>query len=191
MSAIPADVPLSDGIFLIAAPGLLDPNFRRSVVLLCEYHAQGAMGLIVNRPSRTKLSEVLPVLDGRTTGEAPVHIGGPVSRQAILILHRLADVPGGRELVDGVRLGGEPAALTRALQGEDCGTERLRLYAGYAGWGAGQLDHELTQGGWITCAARARFVFETPPTRVWSALLRDLGGRYRLLSAFPPDPNLN
>lgn len=189
--AIPADVPLSDGIFLIAAPGLLDPNFRRSVVLLCEYHAQGAMGLIVNRPSRTKLSQVLPDLKSSAFGETTMHVGGPVSRQSILILHRLGDISGARDLVDGMRLGGEPAALKRALHDGGCGGERLRLYAGYAGWGAGQLDHELTQGGWITCAAQARYVFEIPPARIWSTLLAELGGRYRLLSAFPPDPNLN
>lgn len=189
--ALPADVPLADGIFLIAAPSLLDPNFRRTVVLLCEYHKQGAMGLIVNRPSRTKLSEVLPDLNGQAVGESLVHIGGPVSRQAILILHRLGDIPGARDVVDGVRLGGEPEALTRALHQGDWRAEDLRLYAGYAGWGAGQLDQEMVQGGWITCTAQARYVFELPPARIWPTLLGELGGRYRLLSAFPLDPSLN
>lgn len=179
---------VAPGTFLIASPTLRDPNFARSVVLLCEHDAdEGSMGLIVNRPSELTLDQTL-----NRIGPHPrqsLWIGGPVQRDVVLALHRDADVRGARTVCDGMGLGGEEDDIVELVRGP--GAERVRVFSGYSGWGAGQLTAELESGSWITCPARALFVFDTEPDSIWATVLRSLGPRYAQLTQIPLDPRVN
>jgi putative transcriptional regulator len=180
------------GTFLIANPTLRDPNFLRTVVLLCEHSEQGSMGLIINRPSEVKLADALSTKVSPKSEER-LFVGGPVQPDSLLVLHRLAKtVPGAKPIGDGMGFGGDMQALLELLaEPRDHAGDRVRVYAGYSGWGAGQLDQELEAGGWITCGAEARFVFDVESSRVWIEVLRSLGEEYAHLATMPLDPRVN
>src|SRR5918996_4475186 len=134
---------LGKGIFLVAAPALRDPNFRQTVILLCEHGPEGALGVVVNRPTEMLISEALPqvpILEGQ--GHV-LFVGGPVQPNTVLILYRLMQEPTDTHHVfDGVYLGGDMAALERVLT-MPTGSEFFRAYVGYSGWGPGQLENEM------------------------------------------------
>lgn len=182
---------LGKGIFLVASPGLRDPNFRQTVVLLCEHGPEGALGVVVNRPTGMLLAEALPqvpVLEGQ--GHL-LFSGGPVQPNHVLILYRLSQEPTSTHHVfDGVYLGGDMSALERVLT-RPSGTEAFRAYMGYSGWGPGQLENEMKSGSWITLPADPTVVFEKDPARVWTDILRSLGEPYTVYADMPADPSLN
>lgn len=176
------------GSFLIASPILRDPNFARTVVLLCEHDdEEGSMGLVVNRPSDLTLAQTIEGFEDEAAQK--LWVGGPVQRDAVLVLHRNASVAGARPVVDGMALGGEADELLALLRGER--QHDVRVFSGYAGWGAGQLQRELAERSWIVCPARADFVFDNDPGDTWTALLRSLGPRYAYLADIPLDPRVN
>jgi len=178
------------GSFLIANPALVDPNFSRTVVLLCEHDEQGSMGLVINRPGELSLHEALTDLGPSAT--QPLLWGGPVQRDIVLVLHRDApEISGARPVGDGMSLGGDQEELLELLRGPESVETRVRVFSGYAGWGEGQLEAELRARGWIVCPARARFVFEVEPAAIWAEVLRSLGPRYAHLAAMPSDPRVN
>jgi putative transcriptional regulator len=177
------------GQLLVAAPLLVDPNFRRSVVLVCEHSPESAMGLILNRPTAIVANDAVPVLERVLAPADRLHEGGPVQRASILALAEFRDP----ELSGGIAFGnvGYVAADTDADVLRD-GITRIRVFAGYAGWGAGQLDDELDGAAWIPAPAHPDDIFGgTPTDGLWSAALERLGGRYRLLARMPADPSVN
>ncbi|MDE3225169.1 MAG: YqgE/AlgH family protein [Nitrospirota bacterium] len=184
-------VSLGKGIFLIAAPSLRDPNFRQTVVLLCEHGPEGALGVVVNRPTGVSVSEALPqvpVLEGQ---RHVLFAGGPVQPNHVLLLYRMTQEPGNTHHVfDGVYLGGDVEALERMLS-KPAGNGAFRAYMGYSGWGPGQLENEMKTGSWITLPADPTVVFEKEPDRVWPDILQGLGGPYAVYAEMPADPGLN
>lgn len=183
--------PLGKGVFLVASPGLRDPNFRQSVVLLCEHGPEGALGVVVNRPTGMLLSEALPqvpVLEGQ---QHVLFSGGPVQPNQVLILYRLTQEPTETHRVfDGVYLGGDMGMFERVLAAPGR-PAAFRAYVGYSGWGPGQLENEMKTGSWITLPADPVAVFDKDPARVWPDILRSLGGPYEIYAEMPPDPNVN
>jgi putative transcriptional regulator len=176
------------GTFLIASPTLRDPNFSRTVVLLCEHEdEEGSMGLVVNRPTPVRLNDSVEGLDA--ADRQVLFNGGPVQREIVVVLHRDAAVAGAHPVCDGMALGGDAETLLELLRSS--GPHQVRVFSGYSGWGAGQLRDELEAGSWIVCPARARFVFESEPAEVWAEVLRSLGPRYELLTQVPLDPRVN
>jgi putative transcriptional regulator len=169
------------GQLLIAAPSLFD-YFRRTVVLVLEHSEEGAMGVVLNRTSDTRVVEAVPALASLADPEELVRIGGPVSPQAVVALGDFADVAEAGTQVVG-SLG------TLDPEGENSSLRRVRVYAGYAGWGPGQLDGELEQEAWLVLPARPGDPFADGD--IWSAALRRKGGNYRLLATMPADPSLN
>ena len=182
---------LGKGIFLVASPSLRDPNFRQTVVLLCAHGAEGALGVVVNRPTAMSLSEALPqvpVLEGQ--GHV-LFSGGPVQPNNVLILYRVEQEPdSSHHVFDGVYLGGDLGAVERVLTAPP-GRDRFRAYVGYSGWGPGQLEAEMKTGAWITRPADPILVFEKDPAMVWPDVLRSLGGMYEAYADMPTDPSLN
>lgn len=180
---------ITPGTLLIAGPGLLDPNFRRSVVLICEHSAEGSLGLVINRPLRTPVSQVFPEVD---EGDGVMHAGGPVDTNRVLALRRGGDVQETDQGVfESVRL---VVALDDAIEnvrGSARSLDDFRFFVGYAGWGAGQLEDELREGAWITGPANEGLVFSVPPQQIWGEALRNLGGDYSVLAEMPLDPNMN
>ena len=177
------------GVLLVAPPVLSDPNFRRSVVLLCEHGEGGSFGLILNRLLTLQLGEVLESLTGR---EEALWFGGPVQPSTLHFLHRHAgDVAGAVPVVDGVYWGGDFDDVQRLVWSEAAVADGLRFFLGYAGWIPGQLEAEIEAGGWILARADDALVFPDAPEKLWSAVLRRLGGEYALLANFPEDPRMN
>ena len=188
---IPLKAQLGKGIFLVAAPNLRDPNFRQTVVLLCEHGAEGALGVVVNRPTAMSVSEALPqmpVLEGQ---RHVLFSGGPVQPNQVMLLYRLDQLPdNSHHVFDGVCLGGDMELVDKILTTTQ-GKEAFRAYVGYSGWGPGQLESEMRIGSWITVPADPAMVFEKDPTHVWAEIVSTLGEEFRLYADMPFDPSLN
>ena len=175
------------GQLLVAGPGLVDPNFRRTVVLVGEHGEQGAMGVVLNRPSGIEVEEAVPPLFDLDGVDGTVFVGGPVQPQAIVVLGDFEEPDRAGVLVFG-SIGFLPGEID---PGEIGGLERARVFAGYAGWGAGQLEGELEEGSWIVEPAQATDVFTDEPDHLWSEVLRRKGGPYGVLALMPDDPRVN
>jgi putative transcriptional regulator len=175
------------GQLLIAGPTLLDPNFRRTVVLVGEHNDEGALGLVLNRPSQATIDEAVPELTILVDSLAHVHFGGPVQPSAIVVLADFVEPDRAGSLVlDSV--GFLPAETDPDELGE---LRRARVFAGYAGWGPGQLDGELEEGSWIVEPALPEDVFTDDPEELWADVLRRKGGPFGVLALMPQDPSLN
>lgn len=169
------------GQLLIAAPQLVD-HFRRAVVLVLEHTDEGAMGLVLNRPTEATVEEVVPALGELAGDEAPVRSGGPVSPDAVLVLGDFEDPDDAGTAVTGTLGLVDP-------EGPEPRLRRARVYAGYAGWAPGQLDAELEQGAWITAPVASDDPFAEGD--LWPEVLMRLGGSFALMATMPVDPSLN
>jgi putative transcriptional regulator len=177
------------GRLLVATPLLNDPNFARTAIFVAEHTPDGALGVVLNRPSQTDVAEVLPLWQDAVSSPAVVFVGGPVSPEGALALGRVGGQPpdGFQSVVDGfgvVDLDGDPALLAPLLAG-------LRVFAGYSGWGPGQLDSEVEEGAWYVLTGAPDDVFCSRPDVLWRDILRRQGGDLALVSTFPADPTLN
>lgn len=163
---------LARGKFLVASRHLRDPNFSETVVLLIDYDRYGAMGLVINRPSEVRLSTVLPEIEGLEQRTDTVYIGGPVARSQMLLLVRSGRQPeGSRYVFEDIYITSSRGVLERMIDDTD-GGERFRVYAGHAGWAPGQLDREVSRGGWHVLQADAETVFDKAPSEIWPELIR-------------------
>jgi putative transcriptional regulator len=175
------------GHLLIAGPSLVDPNFWRTVVLVGEHSEEGALGVVLNRASDAAVEETVPELAMLADDLGQVHVGGPVQPSAIVVLADFLEPERAASLVlDSV--GFLPAEVDPTTLGE---LRRARVFAGYAGWGPGQLDGELEEGSWIVEPALPEDVFTSEPDALWSDVLRRKGGPFGVLALMPPDPSLN
>jgi putative transcriptional regulator len=176
------------GQLLIAGPALLDPNFWRTVVLMVEHNEEGALGLVLNRPSETSVGEAVSQLEDLLEPTDELHIGGPVQPSAVIVLAQFED-PGDAALIafDDVGVLGTGASMDPPV----AGVRRGRAFVGHAGWGPGQLDGELERGDWILEPATLRDAFSTAPQELWADVLTRKGGSYALVARMPPDPSVN
>jgi putative transcriptional regulator len=178
------------GHLLVATPMIGDPNFERTVVLLLEHNEDGALGLVLNRPTDVTVLDPLPEWYPLSADPSVVFVGGPVEQGAAIGLARVADsVPGegwspvlGR--IGTFDLSRDPIDLSPLV-------EEVRIYAGYAGWGAGQLEAEVDMEAWFVVDAEADDVLSDEPSGLWQSVLRRQGGELALLSLCPPDPSMN
>lgn len=166
--------PLGKGIFLVASPDLPDPNFRHTVVLICEHGSEGTLGVIVNRPTDVLLSEALPAVPVLKGTSYVLFAGGPVQPGGILMLFRVTEVPtDARQVMEGIYLGGSMSMLERVIT-QPQPTETFRAFAGYAGWAPGQLEMEMAMGSWATVRADSVSIFDKDPANLWPELLETL-----------------
>ena len=175
------------GSLLIASPSLIDPNFWRTVVLVTEHSGEGAAGLVINRPSPSPVSELVPQLEPLVDDGEQVWVGGPVQPNSVLVLGEFVDVDEAAVPLFGSL--GFPA-----LDDPDDVvpiTTRRRVFAGYAGWEAGQLESELERDDWIVEPALADDAFTETPEELWADVLRRKGGIYELVARMPEDPSVN
>lgn len=178
------------GRLLVAEPLLGDPNFERTVVLIIEHTPEGALGLVLNRPTDVLVAEALPEWGGLTSHPPVLHIGGPVEERSGWCLARTLDperldsfvpVLGDLGLLD---LSADPSGLATLLTD-------VRLYAGYSGWGPGQLDHELAAEAWFVVDAEPDDPFVPDGATLWSRILERQGGHLARLSRVPRDLSVN
>ena len=184
------------GRLLVASPVLGDPNFRRTVVLIVEHEeTQGTLGVVLNRPTEVAVGQVLEPWTELATDPSVVFSGGPVAPTSALAL---ALVPGTDEPVGWHPLDGAPAMSRLGLVDLDAppgllapAITRLRVYAGYAGWAAGQLEGEIDEGAWYVLPAEPADAFTGNPAVLWPAVLRRQGGELAYVATYPDDPTLN
>lgn len=187
------DRDVEPGTLLVAAPGLSDPNFRRTVVYVIEHRGEGTLGVVLNRPSDVSVQEVLPAWAPHTSRPRAVFVGGPVDAKTALCLaafrpgHDPATI-GGVVAVRGpvalVDLESDPSELAPRMRG-------LRVFAGYSGWNSGQLAAEIDRGDWIIVPALPDDVLATGSSDLWGHVLRRQGMPLALLSTYPADTAAN
>jgi putative transcriptional regulator len=179
------------GRLLVATPSLRSPAFSRTVVLLLDHGDEGALGVVLNRPMEVEVAAVLPDWQPHVTEPGVLFQGGPVALDSAL---GLVSVPGDEVEPPGVRrisgslglvdLDATPEDVVRRLSG-------MRIFAGYAGWAAGQLEAEVGEGSWYVVDSEARDAFVDDPATLWRDVLRRQGGDLAYVASFPPDPSLN
>ena len=174
----PPSYDLARGMFLIASRRLLDPNFSESVVLLLAYDAKGALGLIVNRPTKLQLTELLPDVGELKERADVVYVGGPVSKERIVLLMRTDQHPegSGRVFAD-TYVSSSIETLKHAVALSREGGS-FHAYVGIAGWGPGQLDGEVSRGDWHVSPAEERIVFDRAAEEIWPELIEKNSGQW-------------
>lgn len=190
--AVPSDVTaavnprpearLARGKFIVASRQLLDPNFAESVILLVDYDDHGALGVVVNRPTEVPLTVALPDIKELRKRKDRVYLGGPVGRdRMVLLLKSRKAPPESVHIFDTVYASGSLDALRHTVSSGD----GVRAYAGYAGWGAGQLDAEVARGDWLIGPADPKTIFELPPERAWPTLFERFIGDWADVAVEP------
>lgn len=174
------------GKLLLSSPSLVDPNFRKTVVLIAHHDEDGAMGLVLSRPSEVSAAEAVPLLEGLPGAQGPVFVGGPVQPQAFMVLAEFDDVEDSvAPIFDHVGF------MSADAEPEMLSIQRVRLFAGYAGWGAGQLEAELEEPAWIVVPAEPTDPFADDPDALWREAVARAGGSVSLMKSMPYDPGLN
>lgn len=182
-------VDIAPGILLISDPFLKDPNFLRSVVLVCEHHAEGSFGFVLNKLYDQPLGDVVSELEDFSF---PLFYGGPVQMDTIHFLHKRPDLlDDGIEIIDGIYWGGQFEDAVRLIKGGDLTEKDIRFYLGYSGWGQGQLEDELRTKSWITRDGNKQLVFHSKAEHLWKDAIKSLGGEYAQMANYPIDPQLN
>ena len=165
-------VPLRPGIFLVATPVLEDSNFIHTVILLVSYGKDGTVGLVINRPSGVSLQQVLPDLKGIEKRSLPLYLGGPVSQNSLYALFTSDHPPqGAQKVFDRIYFADRKDVITPLLQKQDLG-DKVRVYAGLAGWFHGQLEQEMRRGAWVTMEADPKMVFTDNPLSIWPSIFK-------------------
>ena len=169
---------LSKGKFLIADRKLKDPRFLETVILLIHHDADGTVGLIVNLPTTIKLSDLVPEIKEQPGKEHFTYIGGPVGMNQVLLLLRSRNKPEGCQWIfEDVYVSASRSVLEQLIK-KPSGETTFRAYAGYAGWGAGQLEREVLQGAWQIAGADAEAIFKKPSSEIWKDLNREEDSTY-------------
>lgn len=174
------------GKLLVSSPALVDPNFRKTVVLITHHDDEGAMGLVLSRPSEVRATEAVPALEGLPGAADPVFVGGPVQPEAFMALAEFEDVDESAAPVFG-----DVGFVAAEAEPDDLAVRRVRLFAGYAGWGPGQLEAELEEPSWIVVGAEAGDPFADDPDELWRQVIQRKGGPFSLMENMPFDPGLN
>lgn len=180
---------LSRGILLLSDPFLKDPNFIRSVILVCEANTEGAFGLVLNRKTPFVLGDLVQQAIGV---DVPVFEGGPVQPTALHFIHRKGrQIPNGIEIANGIYWGGDFDIALELVRTKALSPNDIRFFVGYSGWSAGQLEEELEEKSWIIAGADPVNIFDAPEDQIWRKSLHTLGGEYAQMSNYPIDPQLN
>jgi putative transcriptional regulator len=174
------------GQLLISSPSLVDPNFRRTVVLMTHHDEDGAVGLVLSRPSDLRIDEAVPDLGELPYADDVVFVGGPVQPEAVVVLAELTEPTEDLEPIVG-----NVVYMPPGIDPGELPTARVRVFAGYSGWGPGQLEAELDEPAWIVAPADPADVFAADPDELWREVLGRKGGSFRLIATMPYDPTLN
>ena len=176
------------GDLLIADPFLLDENFSRTVIFLCEHSEEGTVGFVLNQPTALQLSDV--VEDYNFAGQA-IFQGGPVEHDTLHMLHNIPEVLEGKRVISELYWGGmfeELSTLAKPAHQKD---SRIKMFLGYSGWSPGQLEKELEEGSWLVAEANSDIVFYTDVEDIWKKSIELLGKEYAYLAGLPLNPQLN
>ena len=187
-----SDEKYGKGYFLIANPVLPDPNFSRTVVLLCNHDDQGSFGLVINRMAPLNAKEIFEEMGMRKSSSDRIFIGGPVSPSQVFYLCRSKTLlPELEHICDDVYLGMSWELLDNLMIRVEEPEKNIRFYLGYSGWGEGQLEGEMTRLSWLTCQAQSEFVFQENEDGIWANAVKSMGKDYEYLIKAPVNPQWN
>ncbi len=178
------------GDLLISEPYLPDPNFDRTVIFLCEHDENGSLGFVLNKKTEAVVNDLMDGLDSLNSN---IYVGGPVQRNTLHFLHKgTIRLESDVEIVDGVHWGMDFEGLMEKINTKQIREQDLKFFVGYSGWSPGQLVDELREKAWIVCkCASQEMVFDTDPADLWRLVLKNMGGKFKLMSNYPRDPRLN
>jgi putative transcriptional regulator len=178
------------GDLLLSEPFLPDPNFERTVILLCEHNEEGSFGFVLNKQSNVRFSDVM---EDAEQIDQDLYIGGPVQQDTLHFIHEDSyDLEGGRKVKNGIIWGGNFEQLLFHADTGLFNNDQFRFFLGYSGWSPGQLEEELKQNSWIIFKNVSKeLIFRTNPDELWRVVLKRMGGKYSLFSQYPVDPNMN
>ena len=166
-----------------------DPNFKRTVILLCEHNEEGSFGLVVNRQMDYKIGDAIPDLD---FVDAPLFYGGPVEPETLHFLHRYGDIIDNCVKVsEDLYWGGNFEQIKTYFNTRQINPAHIRFYIGYSGWEASQLAGEIKQNSWMVAQSKANYIFAEQSEQLWRSVLQDMGGEFRVISHFPENPQYN
>ncbi len=180
---------IKNGKVLLAEPFMLDPNFKRSAVLLCEHNEEGSLGFIMNKPLNMQIDELI---EDFPEFEAEVFFGGPVQTDTIHYVHNVGDlleesVP----VVDGVYWGGDFEKLKFLIDSQLILPHNIRFFVGYSGWSEGQLMDEMTYGSWVLADMDPNYLFKSRPKQLWRQVMYNKGDAYTVIAQMPEAPSWN
>ncbi len=177
------------GRLLISEPFLPDPNFERTIILLCENNDEGSFGFVLNKPS---LANVSDVMEDIRNYDFPAMVGGPVQQDTLHYLHRHSALEDAVEVSPGIFWGGNFEQVLFLMETGLLAHEDIKFFLGYSGWSSGQLETELEENSWIVSDLTSpELVFDTTPDAMWKKTLTIMGGRFSVYSNYPKDPRLN
>src|SRR5690606_3260475 len=175
---------------LVSEPFMLDPNFMRSVILLCEHDENGTVGLVLNQPSNLQVKDVVPVM---SDVDLPLYVGGPVGMDSIQFVHKCNDrLNSGVDLGEGIFWGGNFEALKILLENKEINNDEIKFFIGYSGWTMGQLAHELKENTWmISNDFNPDLIFVSDEENLWKEVIVNLGPKFAHVAQFPKNPTWN
>lgn len=178
------------GDLLISEPYLPDPNFERTVILLCAHDENGSLGYVLNQASKVVFEDLVKDV---FNFDEKIYIGGPVQQDTLHFLHKSEDPTlSGQQVAQGIYWGGDYDRLLEMIKLGQVNGEEFRFFVGYSGWSAGQLQDELDAKSWFVYKnASSDLVFGTPPEKLWRKVLGELGGKFQMFSKYPIDPRMN
>ncbi|QCR21918.1 YqgE/AlgH family protein [Pontibacter sp. SGAir0037] len=178
------------GSILISEPFMGDPNFERTVILLCNHDDEGgSFGLVLNRLSNLMLSDVMETYN--EAFDAELGVGGPVQYNTLHFVHRIATLSQAVKLSEDVYWGGDFEELRTMISAGLITPSDVKFFLGYSGWTAGQLQEEIDKNVWIVNNNATNKLFNLEADNLWRNILRQMGGKYKVLSNYPEDPRLN
>lgn len=177
------------GRLLISEPFMYDPNFKRTVIMLCEHNKEGSFGLVLNKRTEYMVGDAIPDLD---IADAPLYFGGPVEPNTLHFLHTRPDLfEQCNRVTEHVFWGGDFDRLKFLLSTKQLDKDSLRFFIGYSGWSAGQLVEEIQKNSWIITDGEINNFFLEDEDKLWRRVLQDMGGKFKAIAHFPEDPSLN
>lgn len=181
---------VKNGKLLLAEPFMLDPNFKRSAVLVCEHDPEnGTLGFILNKPLNVHVNDLVSDL---STLESPVFYGGPVATDSIHFIHNVGDLlDESVEVMRGVHWGGDFDKLKFLIHSKLILPHNIRFFVGYSGWSPGQLKEELAHKSWVVSDMHANYLFKSKPIMLWKQAMHNLGNTYSVIAQIPEPQSFN
>jgi putative transcriptional regulator len=175
------------GKILLAEPFMLDPNFKRTAVLLCDHDEEGSLGFVMNKPLNVRVDELIEAFPEFVS---EVYLGGPVQTDTIHYVHNVGDLlEGSVKVVDGVYWGGDFDKLKFLITQQLILPHNIRFFVGYSGWSEGQLTDEMLYGSWVVADMDANYLFKTPSDSLWKQVMYNKGDTYTVIANIPDVPD--
>jgi len=182
--------PVEKGCLLISEPFLPDPNFERTVILICEHNEDGSVGFVLNRVADISLSDIVEEFADENAG---IYVGGPVEQNTMHFLHRITNqLEGSLDVGEGLSWGGDFEKLKLLINIKQAQLDDVRFFLGYSGWAPGQLDQEIKENIWIVYKPQTLSeIWDMGSADLWRMVLKRMGGKFKMISNYPIDPRLN